>query len=100
MLEHWLIYIQKTYFIEARYVFICYIIHHRNYYYVDYFIRNGAYFSPEFKKLSNHILKLFWEDKLTSPLFQTLTLEEINLMTTLYLEGDNYPLSISHYKNI
>lgn len=98
-LESWLIDLQSTYFIEARYIFICYILHHRNYYYVNYFIRNGAYFTPEFKELSNRILKLYWKNILTSPLFQTLTLEESNLMVTLYLEGDNYPLS-SVYHNI
>lgn len=94
-LESWLIHLQQNYFIEARYIFICYILHHRNYNYVNYFICNGAYFTKEFKEIANRVLKLYWENKLTSPLFQTLNLEESNLMTHLYIEGDNYPLSIS-----
>ncbi len=100
MIERWLIELQQHYFIEARYIFICYILHHRNYHYVDYFIRSGAYFTKEFKTIADRVLTLYWKNTLTSPLFQTLTLEESNLMVTLYMEGDNYPLSISHYDSI
>lgn len=42
--------------------------------------------------VSDRIINLYWNNKLTSPLFKTLTEPEINLMHQLYVDGEYFPL--------
>ena len=45
-----------------------------------------------FMDVSDRIINLYWNNKLTSPLFKTLTEPEINLMHQLYVDGEYFPL--------
>ncbi len=92
MIKQWVIEMQNTYHVHARYVFIAYLLNHKNYEYIEMSLRQGDKFKKKFKKITDRILQLYWENKLSSPIFEYLSLEESNLMVELFLEKDSFPI--------